>query len=141
MSEAHIAGLGAMTAYGLLLIFFLKVVATSFTVGSGGSGGLFAPALVCGAALGSAVGMIFKAILPDTMGINPQAFALVGMAGLIASALRIPLTAIVMVAEMSGNHGLLLPAMWVCCISFWLNSGWTLYRSQVHEQNSSPVHP
>ena len=141
MSEAHIAGLGAMTAYGLLLIFFLKVVATSFTVGSGGSGGLFAPALVCGAALGSAVGMIFKAVLPDTMGINPQAFALVGMAGFMASALRIPLTAIVMVAEMSGNHGLLLPAMWVCGISFWLNSGWTLYRSQVHEQDSSPVHP
>lgn len=133
-------GLGSFTAYGLFILFILKVIATSFTVGSGGSGGLFAPALVCGAAVGAAVGMVFKSILPDAIGIHPQAFALVGMAGFMASALRIPLTAIVMVAEMSGNHQLLLPAMWVCCISFWLNSGWTLYRSQVHTQESSPVH-
>lgn len=135
-----LGGLGSFTAYGLLLLFILKVIATSFTVGSGGSGGLFAPALVCGTALGAAVGMICKSLLPASMGINPQAFALVGMAGFMASALRIPLTAIVMVAEMSGNHRLLVPAMWVCCISFWLNSGWTLYRSQVHTQESSPVH-
>ena len=135
-----LGGLGSFTVYGLIILFILKVVATSFTVGSGGSGGLFAPALVCGAALGAAVGMIFKSFLPDAIGIHPQAFALVGMAGFMASALRIPLTAIVMVAEMSGNHQLLLPAMWVCCISFWLNSGWTLYRSQVHSQESSPIH-
>lgn len=133
-------GLGSFTVYGLFILFLLKVIATSFTVGSGGSGGLFAPALVCGAALGAAVGMFFKSILPNEIGIHPQAFALVGMAGFMASALRIPLTAIVMVAEMSGNHQLLLPAMWVCGISFWLNSGWTLYRSQVHTQESSPVH-
>ena len=133
-------GLGSFTALGLVILFILNVVATSFTVGSGGSGGLFAPALVCGAALGAAVGMVMKSCLPDAIGIHPQAFALVGMAGFMASALRIPLTAIVMVAEMSGNHQLLLPAMWVCCISFWLNSGWTLYRSQVHTQESSPVH-
>ena len=133
-------GLGSLTAYGLFALFILKTVATSFTVGSGGSGGLFAPALVCGAALGAAVGIIFKSILPNAIGVHPQAFALVGMAGFMASALRIPLTAIVMVAEMSGNHQLLLPAMWVCGISFWLNSGWTLYRSQVHAQESSPVH-
>ena len=139
-NEVSLEGLGSFTAYGLLILFVLKVVATSFTVGSGGSGGLFAPALVCGAALGAAVGMIFKSLLPDAIGINPQAFALVGMAGFMASALRIPLTSIVMVAEMSGNHRLLVPAMWVCCISFWLNSGWTLYRSQVHAQESSPVH-
>lgn len=135
-----LGGLGSFTAFGLVILFVLNVVATSFTVGSGGSGGLFAPALVCGAALGAAVGMVMKTCLPDAIGIHPQAFALVGMAGFMASALRIPLTAIVMVAEMSGNHQLLLPAMWVCCISFWLNSGWTLYRSQVHTQESSPVH-
>ncbi len=139
-SSVTLSGLGSFTAYGLMILFILKVVATSFTVGSGGSGGLFAPAIVCGAAVGAAVGMVFKALLPDAIGINTQAFALVGMAGFMASALRIPLTAIVMVAEMSGNHQLLLPAMWVCGISFWLNSGWALYRSQVHTQESSPVH-
>lgn len=139
-SGGQLSGFGSLTAVGLAVLFVLKIVATSFTVGSGGSGGLFAPALVCGGALGAACGIVFKAILPEAIGIQPQAFALVGMAGFLASALRIPLTAIVMVAEMSGNHQLLLPAMWVCGISFWLNSGWSLYRSQVHSQESSPVH-
>ena len=90
--------------------------------------------------LGAAVGLIFSAVLPESFGIHPAAFALVGMAGFMASSIRIPITAIVMVAEISGNHALLLPAMWVCGISFWLNNGWSLYRSQVHSRDSSPVH-
>lgn len=126
--------------HGFLLFFFLKVVATACTVGSGGSGGVFAPALVCGGALGAAVGIAFEAVLPSSVGIHPAAFALVGMAGFIAATVRCPLTAIVMVAEMSGNHELLLPTMWVCGISFWLNSGWSLYRSQVHDRDASPVY-
>ena len=139
-SGGHLAGFGSLTAGGLAVFFALKAVATSFTVGSGGSGGLFAPALVCGCALGGSCGILLKSVLPDSVGIAPQAFALVGMAGFLASALRIPLAAIVMVAEISGNHRLLLPAMWVCGISFWLNNGWSLYRSQVHSRESSPVH-
>ena len=128
-------------SFGMLIsIFFLKAIATSFTVGSGGSGGVFAPALVCGGALGGSVGVFFARILPASWGVNPAAFALVGMAGFLASAIRTPLTAIVMVAEISGNHQLLVPAMWVCGIAFWLNNGWTLYRSQPHNREASPVH-
>ena len=123
-----------------LAIFVLNVVTTSFTVGSGGSGGVFAPALVCGATLGAATGLFFARVLPASWGVHPSAFALVGMAGFLASSVRIPLTAIVMVAEISGNHQLLVPAMWVCGIAFWLNSGWSLYRSQPHSRESSPVH-
>ncbi|MGN0832370.1 MAG: chloride channel protein [Kiritimatiellia bacterium] len=124
----------------LLVLFLAKAVATSCTVGSGGSGGVFAPALVCGGTLGGAVGVVFARLLPASWGIHPAAFALVGMAGFLASAIRTPLTAIVMVAEISGNHQLIVPAMWVCGIAFWLNSGWTLYRSQPHSRESSPVH-
>jgi len=127
-------------AQTFLAIFVLNVVATSFTVGSGGSGGVFAPALVCGATLGAATGLVFARILPASWGIHPSAFALVGMAGFLASSVRIPLTAIVMVAEISGNHQLLVPAMWVCGIAFWLNNGWSLYRSQPHSRVSSAVH-
>ncbi len=126
--------------HGFLLFFFMKAIATSFTVGSGGSGGIFAPALVCGATLGAATGILFQQILPAAVGVHPGAFALVGMAGFIAAAIRIPLTAIVMVAEISGNHALLVPTMWVCGIAFWLNNGWSLYRSQVHDRESSPLH-
>jgi CIC family chloride channel protein len=129
-----------LTVSAFIVFFFLKAIATSFTVGSGGSGGVFAPALVCGASLGAGVGLLFSRILPASFGINPAAFALVGMAGFVAAAVRIPLSAIVMVSEISGNHTLLAPAMWVCGISFWLNNGWSLYRSQVHSRGSSPVH-
>ena len=134
------ADFAPLTIAGFVCFFFMKAFATSCTVGSGGSGGVFAPALVCGGTLGAAVGLLFARVLPASFGIHPAAFALVGMAGFVASAVRIPLTAIVMVAEISGNHELLLPAMWVCGISFWLNNGWTLYRSQVHCRESSPVH-
>lgn len=134
------ANYGPLTIAGFVCFFFLKTFATSCTVGSGGSGGVFAPALVCGGALGAATGLFFARVLPASFEIHPAAFALVGMAGFAASAIRIPLTAIVMVAEISGNHSLLLPAMWVCGIAFWLNNGWSLYRSQVHSRDSSPVH-
>ncbi len=127
-------------ALAFFLFFVLKVIATSFTVGSGGSGGVFAPALVCGGAIGAATGLLFSSFLPASFCVQPAAFALVGMAGFVASAIRIPMAAIVIVAEISGNHQLLLPAMWVCGISFWLNNGWSLYRSQVHSRESSPVH-
>lgn len=132
---------GPLTIAGFVCFFFMKAIATSFTVGSGGSGGVFAPAIVCGGTLGAAVGLFFAHVLPPSFGvIHPASFALLGMAGFLASAIRIPITAIVIVAEISGNHSLLLPAMWVCGISFWLNSGWSLYRSQPHSRESSPVH-
>ncbi|MBR0196659.1 MAG: chloride channel protein [Kiritimatiellae bacterium] len=131
---------GPLTIAGFICFFFMKTAATAFTVGSGGSAGVFAPALVCGGSLGAAFGLICSRICPASFGIHPAAFALVGMAGFLASAIRIPLTSIVMVAEISGNHSLLVPAMWVCGISFWLNNGWSLYRSQVHNRESSPVH-
>ena len=123
---------GLAVASFFLTIFFLKAVATALTVGSGGSGGVFGPALVCGASLGAATGIVMQHLLPASVGIHPAAFALVGMAGFISAAIRTPITAIVMVAEISGNHELLLPTMWVCGISFWLTRGWTLYRSQLN---------
>ena len=133
-------GLGVRGTVALYLsVFFFNALATSFTVGSGGSAGVFAPALVCGCSLGLATGVVFRAILPASFAINPAAFALVGMAGFLASAVRIPMTAIVIVAEISGCHSLLLPAMWVCGIAFWLNNGWSLYRSQPHSRETSQL--
>ena len=138
-SSALFAEFGTFTIAGFACFFFMKAIATSLTVGSGGSGGVFAPALVCGGTLGAAVGLFFARVCPASFGIQPASFALVGMAGFLASAIRTPLTAVVMVAEISGNHELLVPAMWVCGIAFWLNNGWTLYRSQVHSRESSPL--
>jgi len=131
---------GTLTLISFLSFFFVKVIATSLTVGSGGSGGLFAPAIVCGGALGAATGLFFAQILPSSIGIHPAAFALVGMAGFLASSIRVPITSIVMVSEITGNHALLLPTMWVVGITFWLNNRWSLYRSQVHSHDQSPLY-
>ncbi|MBQ7188781.1 MAG: chloride channel protein [Kiritimatiellae bacterium] len=130
---------GAMTLGTLLLIFLGKIVATSFTVGSGASGGLFGPALVSGSTLGAAFGLVMQKIFP-MIGIHPGAFALVGMAGFLAATVRTPLAAIIMVSEISGNHQLLLPTMWVCGMTYWLGNGWTIYRSQVLTRDRSPAH-
>ena len=136
-----VLGTGTWRAAGLFFAaFVLKILATSFTVGSGGSGGVFGPALVCGAMLSAACGVAFTAIFPNSFGIHPASVALVGMAGFLAATIRTPLTAVIMVAELSGNHALLLPTMWVCGLAFALNNGWSLYRSQVHSRESSPVH-
>lgn len=140
-AEVCVGGEGPWFAAGLFFaVFVLKVVATSFTVGSGGSGGVFGPALVCGATLSVACGLAFSAVFPASFGIHPASVALVGMAGFLAATIRTPITAVIMVAELSGNHALLLPTMWVCGLAFALTDGWSLYRSQVHSRASSPVH-
>ena len=142
--DAEVLGVGGGGPWGaaglFLAAFALKALATSFTVGSGGSGGVFGPALVCGATLSAACGIAFSAVFPASFGIHPASVALVGMAGFLAATIRTPITAVIMVAELSGNHALLLPTMWVCGLAFALNDGWSLYRSQVHSRASSPVH-
>jgi len=128
-----------MTVQVLLLLFAVKMFATAFTVGSGGSGGLFGPALVSGALLGAATGLLVDQFLP-VFNIRIGAFALVGMAGFLSASVRTPLTAVLMISEITGNHGLLIPSMMVCGTAFLLCHGWTLYRSQVQNRFCSPAH-
>ncbi|HPB11137.1 MAG TPA: chloride channel protein [Kiritimatiellia bacterium] len=130
---------GGLSLGLLLLIFFGKIFATAFTVASGGSGGVFGPALVSGAALGAATGVALTRLFPG-LDLNPGAFALVGMAGFLAASVRVPIAAIIMVSEITGNHSLLLPSMWVCGVAYWLGNGWTIYRSQVRTRDCSPAH-
>ncbi len=130
---------GSWAAGVLFLLFFMKILATSFTVGSGGSGGLLGPALFCGAMLGAAVGYVMQALLPEA-DLHTASFAMVGMAAYLAAAVRTPIASILMVSEFTGDHNLLLPAMWVCGMAFLLTNGWTLYKSQVRDRESSPVH-
>lgn len=123
----------------LLGLGFLKAIATSFSVGSGGSGGMLGPALFSGAMYGAGIGALFDWLFPD-LHISMANCAMIGMAGYLTAAVRTPLAAILMVSEFTGNHNLLLPAMWVCGFSFLMTPGWTLYKSQVRDRDSSPVH-
>ena len=94
----------------LVMLIFLKPLATSFTLGSGNSGGVFAPSLFIGAMLGGSMGHLFYKWFPNISG-PPGAYALVGMAAVFAAAARAPLTAMLIVFEMSNDYGMILPLM------------------------------
>jgi len=100
----------------IVALVFLKIIATSITLGSGGSGGIFAPSLFIGALLGEAFGKTATLILPSTV-IPPGAFALVGMAAVFAGTSHAPISAILLLFEMTGNYQILPPLMVTCVIS------------------------
>ena len=107
---------GGITWYVLIGFAIAKMLATSLTLGSGGSGGLFTPTLFVGAAFGGGIGVLAQQILPH-FGLHPEAWALVGMAGLIAGTLNAPITAIFMVFEMTDDYNLVPPLMIVSVIA------------------------
>jgi chloride channel protein, CIC family len=101
-------------AFGLLAILvFAKMLATTVTLGSGGSGGIFAPSLFMGAMLGGAFGTFVHQIFPETTAMS-GAYALVGMGGMVAGATHAPITAILIIFEMTSNYHIILPLMITC---------------------------
>ncbi len=128
-----------MTVRMLLTLALLKIVATGLTISSGGSGGVFGPSVFIGGMLGGAIGQLLGQVFP-TWGINPAAFALVGMGGFFAGVSKTPLTSIVMVCEMTGNYSLLVPLMLACGLHMGLSRGWTIYEEQVASPVDSPAH-
>jgi CIC family chloride channel protein len=107
---------GGIAWYLLIGFALAKMLATSLTLGSGGSGGLFTPTLFVGAAFGGGVGVLAHQLLPH-FGLHPEAWALVGMAGLIAGTLHAPITAIFMVFEMTDDYNIVPPLMIVSVIA------------------------
>ena len=125
----------------MIVLALVKIVATSFTISSGGSGGVFAPSLFIGAMLGGAYGQFCHKVLPQGSVVNPEAFVLVGMGGFFAGVAKVPLTALIMVSEMSGSYELLVPLMLVSTVTVAiLSSKWTLYEEQVPSLVDSPAH-
>ena len=108
---------GGLSWYLLIAFALAKALATSITLGSGGSGGLFTPTLFVGAAFGSGIGVLAKDLLPH-FGLHPQAWGLVGMAGLVAGTVHAPITAIFMVFEMTNDYNLVPPLMIVSVIAY-----------------------
>jgi CIC family chloride channel protein len=99
-----------------LALVFIKIFSTSLSLGSGGSGGIFAPSLFLGAVLGSFYGSIIAIYFP-TLEIIPGAYALVAMGGVVAAATHGPIAAILIIFEMSGDYKIILPLMITCIIS------------------------
>jgi CIC family chloride channel protein len=131
---------GNLTISAMLLIAVAKIVATSFTVGSGGSGGVFAPSLVIGGLAGGAVGKSFSLLLPS-LKLEPGAFVLVGMAGYFAGVGKVPISAMLMVSEMTMGYGLIVPLMLVVAVCFLITGErTTIYEKQVARRVDSPAH-
>jgi CIC family chloride channel protein len=100
----------------LLALVVMKIVATSLTLGSGGSGGVFVPSLFVGAALGGAVGILVSQWAPFPHG-DPGAYALVGMGAVVAASSHAPLTGIIIMFELTGDYQIILPVMVACILS------------------------
>jgi len=101
---------GGFPFWLLFVLIFLKPLATSLTLGSGNSGGVFAPGLFTGAVLGGALGKLLEFLLPGAS-INSGAFAIAGMAAVFAGAARAPFTAILIVFEMTDDYRMIIPLM------------------------------
>jgi CIC family chloride channel protein len=101
----------------LLLLFILKLFATSLTLGSGASGGIFSPSLYLGATLGGAYGVIARYFFPG-LAIDPAAFAVAGMAGVTGGATGAPMAAIVMIFEMTLNYNVIIPMTITVALSY-----------------------
>jgi CIC family chloride channel protein len=130
--------LGGLAWWVLLLVALGKIVATVITLSSGGSGGVFTPTLFIGAALGGGVGRLLALVVPGNV-VHPQAWALVGMAGMVAGATRAPLTAIFMVFEITNDSAYIIPLSIVSVLAlvvahrlapYGLYDGWLAARGE-----------
>lgn len=123
----------------MIILIFAKLLAFSFTISSGGSGGVFAPCLFVGAMLGGALAQIFNQ--------SAAAFVVVGMGAVFAGAAHVPVAAMLMVAEMTGGYHLLVATSLAVMISYIIQVNLsrklkynTLYEAQVPARQDSPAH-
>ncbi len=124
----------------VLILPFAKILATSLSIGSGGSGGIFGPGIVIGAFMGAAVWRVFEPIVPS-MGHNPAPYVVIGMMCCFGGISRAPLAVMLMVAEMTGSLSMLAPAMIAVGLA-WLivrRSDDTIYRSQLKNRAEAPA--
>lgn len=126
-------------AFSFLLIAFMKIVATTLTIGSGGSAGIFGPSLFIGGMIGAAVGNIAHLLLPG-FEINIASFMFVGMGAFYAGVANAPLAGIIMICEMTGTYVLLAPLIIVSIFTFIMSKKISYYRSQVKNRFNSPAH-
>jgi len=123
-------------ALGLFALFVAKVCATAFTVGSGGSGGVFVPALFAGASLGGAFGVAAEWIAPGQVS-PPGAYALVGMSALFAASAHAPMTGIILLVELTDNYGIILPLMGATVLATFASqriSPFSIYTSRLRDR-------
>jgi len=123
----------------LLLLPLAKILATSLSIGSGGSGGIFGPGMVIGALVGAAVWRVLEHFAPGVP-LSPAPFVIVGMMASFGSIGHIPIATMIMVAEMTGNLSLLAPAMVAVGIATLIVGDHHIYHSQLPSRKDAPAH-
>ena len=123
----------------MLIAAFLKILATSFTISSGGSGGIFAPSLFIGGMFGGAFGGFAHNLFPEII-TQPSAFVLVGMAAFFAGAANVPISMTIMITEMTGSYGLLVPLIFTSTLAYFVAKKWSIYSQQLKNHAESPAH-
>ncbi len=123
----------------LFALGLVKIVATSLTVGSGGSAGDFGPSMVMGGIFGGAFGRAAQLLFQDPR-IDPGAFALVGMGTFYGGLAHVPIGSLVMTCELAGSYDLLVPLMLAEGIAYVALRNKTLYHAQVRTRRDSPAH-
>ena len=130
-----------ITAWLMAILVFVKILTTSLTIGSGGSGGVFGPGMVIGGFLGGSLWAGIHMIAPGLVaGTNAGAFAVVGMAALFGGIAKAPLAVILMVAEMTGEYSLIVPAMLATMVAYLITGETSIYEKQVDTRLDSPAH-
>lgn len=135
----ELAILGQIPALMLFAIVIGKTMATSMTIGSGMSGGMFAPALFVGGMSGGVVGQLAHQWWPD-IARQPGGYVLVGMAAFFAGIAKAPIGPLVMVCELTKGYGLLAPLMLASALCIVLCRKVSLYEHQVDDKFDSPAH-
>lgn len=131
--------LGKLSITMMLGLLIGKTIATSVTIGSGMSGGMFAPALFVGGMSGGVIGQAGYNYFPNIVA-NPGAYVLVGMAAFFAGAGSAPVGPFIIVCELAQDYGLLAPLMFASAICILLSRKTSLYENQVDTKFKSPVH-
>ncbi len=128
----------SMPFWFLLIIFLLKIVATSFTIGSGGSGGVFGPGMVSGAFLSATIAVLVHPYFPS---ISTADIIIVGMIAFFGGISKAPISVMIMGSEMTGGFALLLPLMLTTAIAYFVSGPKnTIYRAQYLNRAASPAH-
>lgn len=107
---------GEYVLWFLVVLLVGKIVATSLTIAIGGSGGVFAPSLFMGAMLGVGYGLAMNAVMPAVAG-SPGAYGIVGMGAVFAGAARAPITAVLIIFELTGSYAIILPLMFAISLA------------------------
>lgn len=128
---------GKLPIYIIVAAIFGKILATSFTIGSGGSGGVFAPSIVIGSMVGAFFGYVSNSIIPIT---QPESYVLVGMAAFVAGVAKTPIAAVLMAIEMSGGYNLLPSLLLASTVAYCITGDKTIYCEQVKTKVESPAH-